>query len=398
MTSMNGESDGIRLDLAQEIDALASGKQSGKKYGDIDILDKCVSLSISMSGWDDMPTWRKYLHKRWSPAAVETSIAKACFCPDLEPASERFHAMAANQLVAMSQLGQKAQFGNQLFQYAWLRLYADAHGLVPAAPYWIGYTLFGLNDPIYSADRELRRVFEFALDWDIDVSKAGDLSGCDLVGYFQMNTSYWKSHREIWLRLFSHAPEYQARMERCVARLRERGDRLVVLHLRQNVVNPSSAYHRSDLEPYRKWLGDNPDILRNSTLYIATDSPGLINEFSEYRPIHAGEVDLQLDAAPWLTDWWACRNADHLVIPNSTFSLSAAMLNENNGQFYRLCPDENEMRLFDPWDTDVLLLPGGDSQWARLKNSYQRKQARATSIRALALSEFRSRWSRFRRG
>lgn len=48
--------------------------------------------------------------------------------------------------VTMSELANEAGFGNQLFRYAYVKLYALRHGLTPAFPEWDGNQLFGLED------------------------------------------------------------------------------------------------------------------------------------------------------------------------------------------------------------------------------------------------------------
>lgn len=52
----------------------------------------------------------------------------------------------------MRLLGTNGRFGNQLLQYAFLRLYADGHGLSCQTADWIGRDLFDLDDPFPAAD------------------------------------------------------------------------------------------------------------------------------------------------------------------------------------------------------------------------------------------------------
>ena len=52
-------------------------------------------------------------------------------------------------IVTVSCLGNHGQFGNQLFQYAYARAYAESIGAELRTPDWIGRTLFkGINEPI----------------------------------------------------------------------------------------------------------------------------------------------------------------------------------------------------------------------------------------------------------
>ena len=43
----------------------------------------------------------------------------------------------------MSTIGNNGRFANQLFQYAFLRIYAENHNLRIATSPWIGQTIFG---------------------------------------------------------------------------------------------------------------------------------------------------------------------------------------------------------------------------------------------------------------
>ena len=58
-------------------------------------------------------------------------------------------------------------------------------------------------------------------------------------------------------------------------------------------------------------------------------------------------------------DFYILAHSDLLAISNSTFSVVAAMLNEEASTFVR--PESNLRRLepFDPWDSDTMLHPNG---------------------------------------
>ena len=51
----------------------------------------------------------------------------------------------------MTRLGSYGRFGNQLLQYAFVRLHAKEHNLIAEFPDWIGRDLFDLDDPVPSA-------------------------------------------------------------------------------------------------------------------------------------------------------------------------------------------------------------------------------------------------------
>ena len=64
----------------------------------------------------------------------------------------------------MSTLGANGRFGNQLFQYAFARRYAETHGLELAVSDWVGRDLFALDDPV--PDQALPPVHENHLQPD----------------------------------------------------------------------------------------------------------------------------------------------------------------------------------------------------------------------------------------
>src|SRR5919202_2877616 len=55
-------------------------------------------------------------------------------------------ATSIDPVLTMSCLGKLGRFGNQLFQYAFLRICAERSGSRVECPFWIGQTLFGHKD------------------------------------------------------------------------------------------------------------------------------------------------------------------------------------------------------------------------------------------------------------
>lgn len=52
--------------------------------------------------------------------------------------------------ISASTLRKRGRFGNQVFQYAFLKIYSQRHQLRLETPDWIGKFLFGCNDPSLS--------------------------------------------------------------------------------------------------------------------------------------------------------------------------------------------------------------------------------------------------------
>ena len=60
---------------------------------------------------------------------------------------------------------------------------------------------------------------------------------------------------------------------------------------------------------------------------------------------------MPIPGADFMVDHHILRHADHVAISNSTFSFTAAMLNERAETFMRPHPNRRELVAFDPWDS-----------------------------------------------
>ena len=58
-------------------------------------------------------------------------------------------------------------------------------------------------------------------------------------------------------------------------------------------------------------------------------------------------------------DFYVLAHSDLLAISNSTFSMVAAMLNEEASTFVRPEPNMRRLEPFDPWDSDTMLQANG---------------------------------------
>jgi hypothetical protein len=65
---------------------------------------------------------------------------------DTENLTQENVEVSSNGVLSMSSLGKFGRFGNQLFQYAFLRICAQKNGVKVECPAWIGQTLFGHQD------------------------------------------------------------------------------------------------------------------------------------------------------------------------------------------------------------------------------------------------------------
>jgi hypothetical protein len=191
-------------------------------------------------------------------------------------------------------LGSFGRFGNQCFQYAAARGYAESIGATLETPWWVGQTLFGLNDPPIS---------KMLPSLSLDEHPNGRVD-VDLYGYFQHAKFYslytltklreWFKPTRYWT---DHFPAHKG--HKLVSHIR-RGDYLTTYN---NIfcTIAEEAYVQA-----MKTAGYDP----SKRVEVREDKPN-----NYYMP------DLE-----FATDFFTLFNADVLFRANSTFSWWAATL------------------------------------------------------------------------
>jgi FkbM family methyltransferase len=259
-------------------------------------------------------------------------------------------------VLSMSSLGVNGRFANQIFQYAFLRILANHHGMAVQTPPWIGQKLFGHADSAPTAGfpqcAEGRDLVEGVFPAALFDAVPGNL---DLWGYFQYDTAHYAPYRDLFRSLFRPVPSVEEPLRRAVEQLRSGGRTLVGLHLRRG----DYGYRQFFIAPSAWYL----DLLRrlwptltNPVLFIASDEPGkVLPDFKEFNPVTSADLGLALADALFYPDFYLMTQCDILCIANSSFSFGAAMLNERASAFYRPHLGLNRLIPFDPWNSPPLL-------------------------------------------
>ncbi|WP_454021078.1 glycosyltransferase [Azospirillum sp. Marseille-Q6669] len=235
--------------------------------------------------------------------------------------------------VSMTTLGGNGRFANQLFQYAFLRLYGLRAGAGIAVPAWEGEGLFGLSDPRPGAEPHPElRFYGFDDDdlalWAMDAPPVG----VDFWGYFQEVPESWTRHRDFLRRLFRLRADWSEPVDAAVAGLRAQGRTLVVLHVRRG---DYAGFDKRELPWYRivptlwhrAWLEAVWPTLADPILHIATDDPGaVLPEFEDYAQLDAAALRAATGMPAHVLDFALLARADRLVLANSSFSRFAALL------------------------------------------------------------------------
>jgi hypothetical protein len=263
-------------------------------------------------------------------------------------------------VVRMSTLGYNGRFANQIFQYAYLQLYAKRHGLRAECPPWIGSSLFGHQTTLSVNELPIYREDKGDADGMIRFDPRAKLKNFELWGYFQ-NPRHWSANRQEFRRLFQPLPFLKKPLDDGISRLRAGGQTLVAIHLRRGDFSGGPTFWPAPEAWYLQWLAQVWPMLSNPVLYVATDDPqNVMPHFSAYQPKTTADLNVTVNGAEFYSDFYVLSQCDILGISNSTFSFAAAMMNTTATMFVRPDPMREEMVEFDPWVSDVQLKKPGN--------------------------------------
>ncbi|WP_293336591.1 FkbM family methyltransferase [Microcoleus sp. CAWBG58] len=264
-----------------------------------------------------------------------------------------------SSVLGMENMG---RLGNQIFLYAFLRMYAREHNLRVETPAWIGQYLFGHNDAPIS--QPLTVVGEqpqpYKLSESAILNAPEPLKNVDFNGYFQFHTQYHAPHKEYFQSLFKPVPEVEVKVIKALDSLRFKGKTVVGLHLRRgDYRSVHTVVPYLTVAPtgwYKEWLDGLWETLDEPVLFIASDEiETVIGDFAEYHPITIKDLGVEMPEAAFYPDFYILSQCDVLAISNSTFSFAAAMLNEQCKFFFRPNLLKQKMIPFDPWNSEPLL-------------------------------------------
>jgi len=221
-------------------------------------------------------------------------------------------------------LGELGRFGNQLFQLWHLILSGLRHDAAISSGHWELQQYFdlefiereGRGDILSVEPHEWRVMGLWALESLPD--------GIDFFGHFQWIPPFLHRHRVFLSRVFELRPEWASEMSKVILSLRSSGRPLSVFHVRRkDYVDHEMAFFRQiPVAWYKAALHE----LRDTTLYAASDDLEFVRrEFPEL-PILSAEDFSGIPLPPAIIDHCVMRAADTLLVVNSTFSRSAAMM------------------------------------------------------------------------
>jgi hypothetical protein len=257
------------------------------------------------------------------------------------------------------------QWGNEVFWYMFGKTYAQRHGLEFHVDAWAGNTLIAAHDPPVA--QRLPDVHEKTVHAVADtiIPHAPPLGDVNCTGYFQYHTSFYARDRAAIQQWFRPAPAIEAHVGPAWRALRARGRTAVVIHIRRGDYG-FAYFYRTPIRWYLDALARLWPTLEAPFLYIASDAiSDVMPHFRAYDPVTAADLGAPLPTHDFYRDYYALQHADVVLIPNSTFSFSAAMLNPTLQQAYRSRLPSRGFVPFDPWNDKPL-----DQTWVSQVERY----------------------------
>ena len=258
--------------------------------------------------------------------------------------------------ITASKLGSRGRFGNQLFQYMFLRCYAKDTGYVVETPDWIGRHLFGASDLLLADTSRFSEILqtEYDLGTCSIANSENEFPYADFNGFFQYRTNYYEPHKPFILSLFQPTAEVRKGLSKAQEAFDKLEGPVIGIHIRRGDYG-YGPFFRAPEEWYLDWL-DNLADGNPVTVFLASDEPDSVKaRFARHRVVTSQDLGAHLEDAPYYPDFYFLTRCDKLAISNSSFSFVAAMLNQKADIFVR--PDLKTKQLieFDPWNSEPLL-------------------------------------------
>ena len=294
-----------------------------------------------------------------------------------------------NTVLTMASIGKFGRFGNQLFQYAFLRICAEKSGARIECPTWVGQTLFGHQDapiskrlpPAIECRGEEVSLFDVIPELTPYIEKLADakssrvgsdglnagLANVDLWGFFQFHTRYFKPHQQYFRSLFQPVDDLKLALDKGLATLRSKGKTIVGIHIRRGDYLTQQRAGFTLVFPtkwYCEWLEGLWSDLEDPVLLLCSDDlDSIVADFAKFSPVTTGDLKIQLpdgmEELDFYADFYMLTQCDVVCSSNSNFSFVACMLNQQATMFVRPHWDfSSRFIVFDPWDSDPILYIG----------------------------------------
>lgn len=258
----------------------------------------------------------------------------------------------AQEYVSMRCLGSLGRFGNQLWQYLFLRMYGLRNGLIIKVPEWEGELVFGCSDARPENDNGYELpVFLVEGDDDLELWEIDDAPrNVDFKGFFQQVPQQWRVHQQFIRRTLTPRNGWKGAVERANAALE--GRTLVTIHVRRGDyrITTSPMFRLVPIEWYHDLLDGIWSTLTRPVLHVSTDEPdAILPEFENYEKFDAEFFGRDFGMPDYIRDFVLLQQADYLVACNSSLSTMAAVTGKAQQQCYLVDFNAERFTPYDPW-------------------------------------------------
>lgn len=314
--------------------------------------------------------------------------------------------------LSMASLGRHGLWGNCVLAYAFLKAFARHHGFAVETPVWPRSYLYDDHDPpITHRHRtavldELTAVFDDANHMGrtiaglptraaalaartggpvyvlrepmLDTRPGLPFRNAELEGLFMMHTRLLAPHKEYVRSLFRQpTARVLAPLEAGLAKLRGLGRTVVGVHIRRGdfdtLYSQQGYEYVAPLAWYIEWLEEVWRREPDPVLLLCTnrgEAEKLQPQLARFKPVTSGDLGIELPAdlhdfevplpnqnrrLRFFPDWFLLTHCDLLAASISTFSFSAAMMNERAREFVRPSYRRGRLVAFEPWNAQPLI-------------------------------------------
>ncbi|KPA10235.1 hypothetical protein MHK_009549 [Candidatus Magnetomorum sp. HK-1] len=256
-------------------------------------------------------------------------------------------------IITMNELGLSGRFGNQLLRYFEIKQYAKKHNLYLEVPDWIGRYFFeGCNDPLISEEYETIHykdpMFILSVKNNHPPAKKFNLEK----GGFPHNTKEGRQFAQKTLKLL---PFWRNKLDPFLSNIKKNKNTLVSIHYRRGDFIKEGYYVPSS-SVFLEWLESIWHNLDKPVLYIASDEVEVVKaDFDKFKPFICKDFKETFYFDNFLTDFYILSQSDIIVLGQSSFSRTAAMINERSPKLYWVNPHIKKVVCFDKFRQEQFL-------------------------------------------
>lgn len=240
-------------------------------------------------------------------------------------------------LASLSGLPRLGRYANQCLQYIGMTLYGARNNATTALPEWVGNIIFDIppGDDRVAGPLTVSRSFSFddILLWDRDGEPPVN---ADFEAFFQAFPRSYDLHKTFIRRMLRFRDHIAGRIHGWFDENIPADSHLVAIHVRRGdyllFQKDAPGLTVTPVDWYRNFLARMWPALSNPRLVVATDEPLMLQFFQEYQPLDLRASHPHLVGGEFVADFIALQRADILLMCNSSFSRSAALLTCNDRQ------------------------------------------------------------------